>query len=45
MTPEIVTLRDSEHMTPDFNDNDNPANWCVNPTPEGTPRQANPACP
>lgn len=32
-------------VTPDANDNDNPANWCVNATPEGTPRQANPACP
>jgi hypothetical protein len=31
--------------TPDATQNDIPAAWCVNATPEGTPKQANPACP
>jgi hypothetical protein len=30
---------------PDALNNDVPAMWCTNPTPEGTPRQPNPACP
>jgi hypothetical protein len=32
-------------VAPDATENEIPANWCVNPTPEGTPQQANPACP
>ncbi|HEY5951061.1 MAG TPA: hypothetical protein VIV40_36470 [Kofleriaceae bacterium] len=32
-------------VTPDASQNDIPASWCVNATPEGTPKQANPACP
>ncbi len=30
---------------PDANENDFPSAWCVNATTEGTPKQANPACP
>jgi hypothetical protein len=32
-------------VVPDEAQNDIPASWCVNATPEGTPKQANPACP
>lgn len=32
-------------VAPDATANEIPANWCVNATPEGTPQQANPACP
>lgn len=32
-------------VAPDATQNDIPASWCVNPTPEGTPQQANPPCP
>ena len=32
-------------VAPDAGQNDIPASWCVNATPEGTPQQANPACP
>jgi len=41
--PDIGTW--SLGVTPDAAQNEDPANWCVNPTPEGTPKQANPACP
>lgn len=30
---------------PTADDNDIPASWCTNATPEGTPQQANPPCP
>ena len=32
-------------VAPDEAQNDIPASWCVNATPEGTPKAANPACP
>lgn len=32
-------------VAPDAAENDTPASWCTNPTPEGTPQQANPPCP
>jgi hypothetical protein len=32
-------------VAPDATQNDYPVSWCVNATPEGTPQQANPACP
>ena len=32
-------------VAPDETENDVPAAWCTNPTPEGTPGEANPPCP
>ena len=32
-------------VPPDDTENDVPASWCTNPTPEGTPQEANPPCP
>ncbi len=41
--PKIGTY--SLGVAPEANENDIPANWCENATPEGTPKQANPPCP
>jgi hypothetical protein len=32
-------------VAPDATENEIPANWCINATPEGTPQQPNPPCP
>ena len=32
-------------IAPDANQNDDPAAWCINATPTGTPQQPNPPCP
>lgn len=32
-------------VAPDETENDIPASWCTNPSPEGTPQAANPPCP
>jgi hypothetical protein len=41
--PDVGTY--SLGVAPDEAQNDIPASWCENATPEGTPQQANPPCP
>lgn len=41
--PDVGTY--SLGVAPDETENDVPAAWCTNPTPEGTPGEANPPCP